>query len=215
MKCASCEIEINPQWRHAIDANVCPFCGSAILEEHLKNLLSTISDVMEDLLAYQDQLNDWMLSNHSYIKTNSPDLIYHIPQEMLQVSQKDVDFQKRKEAQDKKFTVKVQTEMGEEEVVVEKVQSEDKTNDFFKRAEAVKPNIEGYKNTMEKTEHLKRVVQQIKKGGSVSLVNEGGSGIMIDPSMMDNADEEAIAELRCGCTTLPFAAMIPARRRLV
>ena len=47
------------------------------------------------------------------------------------------------------------TENGEQEVSVEKIQSEERTNEFYKRAEAVKPNIEGFSSVSEKTQHLK------------------------------------------------------------
>lgn len=193
MKCNSCEMEINPQWKHAIEANVCPFCGKAAMDEHLKNLLASLGETMEKLQTYPDQLNDWMLSNHAFIKTDSPSLIKYVPEDLLQVSQKDVGFQQRKADQDKKFVVKVKTETGEEDVLAEKVQSEEKTNDFFRRAEAVKPGIDGFKNTMEKTEHLKQIVKQIKRGGG-TMVNEAGESELVDPSLLIEADENAVAE---------------------
>jgi len=202
MKCISCEIEINPQWTHAIDMNVCPFCGKHIMEEHLKNLFGTLRETMEELSGYSNQLNDWMLSNHSYIKTDSPDIGKYMPKEMLKELQKiedEKDFQKRRESQ--KFTVKVKTETGEEEVVAEKIQSEEKTNDFFKRAEVIKnfptkqqqgPNI--YQSPTEKTQHLKQMAQQIKKAGSQGLTDVTGGSMMLPADMLDNADPEAVAE---------------------
>jgi DNA polymerase I-like protein with 3'-5' exonuclease and polymerase domains len=203
-------MEINPQWRHAVEANVCPFCGKAVMDEHLKNLLATLAETMDKLQTYSTQLDDWMLSNHSYIKTSAPDLVKYLPEDLLKSAAKvDDDFQKRKVDQDKKFTVKVKTESGEQEVVAERVQSEDKTNEFFKRAEAVKPNIEGYRTTAEKTEHLKRVAQQIKKSGSLSLVNEEGAGIMISPETLENADEEAIAEYEASLSSGHIVSSLP------
>lgn len=203
MKCISCNVEINPQWTHAIDMNVCPFCGKHIMEEHLKNLFGTLRETMEALANYPDQLNDWMLSNHNYIKTDSPDIGKYMPKEMLKELQKiedDKDFQKRKESQ--KFTVKVKTENGEEEIVAEKIQSEEKTNDFFKRAEVIKnnaptkqqqgPNI--YQSPTEKTQHLKAMAQQIKKAGSQGLTDVSGGSMMLPAEMLDNADPEAVAE---------------------
>src|ERR1035441_8284862 len=96
MRCVSCETEINPQWSHAIDSNVCPFCGKPVMDIHLKNLFSTLRDTMEKLKAYQGQLDDWMLSNHNYIKTSSEKIVDYIPQELLDVLKKskdDRDFQ--------------------------------------------------------------------------------------------------------------------------
>lgn len=210
MKCISCEIEINPKWKHAIDINVCPFCGNNIMNEFLKNLLSSLRDIMEKLYAYPDQLNDWMLANHNYIKTDSSNLCEYIPKEyidkieevalekayVIERSKKNLDdaedFEKRK---NKKFKVKVATETGDEEVTVEKIQSEEKTNDFFKRAEAVKPNIDGFKNTAEKTQHLKTVVQQIKREGA-TIINKSGNAGTISPEMMEMTDPETVAEMQ-------------------
>lgn len=203
MKCISCEIEINPQWKHAIDINVCPFCGKHIMEEHLKNLFSSLRETMDKLHQYPDQLNDWMLSNHNYIKTDSPQLPAYMPKDILKELKKvqdDKEFQERK-----KFTVKVKTESGEEEVQAEKIQSEEKTNEFFKRAEVIRnvPSnpVQGassnagpaYNHPTEKTEHFKKLVQQIKKDGS-PVVNVDGNADLISPEMMEHADPEAVSE---------------------
>lgn len=204
MKCVSCEIEINPQWKHAIDMNVCPFCGKHIMEEHLKNLFVALAKTMEDLQQYPDQLNDWMFSNHSYIKTDSPEIVNYIPKDMLKEikkAQDEKDFQERK-----KFTVKVQTENGVEEVQAEKIQSEEKTNDFFKRAEVIKnppttpapanPNASPtFQSPSEKTQHFKKVVQQIKKAGAPAL-NDQGMADIITPEMIEQAAPEAVAEFQ-------------------
>lgn len=178
MKCLSCEIELDAKMQFAINQNVCPFCGGSIMDDELKELLITLHDVMEDLsMAYQDQLDDWMLSNHNYIKTDSPQISQYLPKGHAR--NKDDDFEDRK---NKKFTVKVDTGHGEQEIQAEKIQSEDKTNEFFKRAEAVKPNIEGFPNAVEKTKQLKALAQQIKREGSAvqSQAWEMGTGENMD-----------------------------------
>ncbi len=207
MKCISCEIEINPQWKHAIDMNVCPFCGKHIMEEHLKNLFASLRETMDALQAYPTQLDDWMLSNHNYIKTDAPEIGKYMPREMLKEIKKvqdEEDFQRRKENQ--KFTVKVKTEAGEEEVLAEKIQSEEKTNSFFKRAEVIKstssqqsaPQAGGsqtFQSPAEKTEHLKKLAQQIKREGSQGLTT-GGMAMSLPAEMLENADPEAVAEFQ-------------------
>lgn len=193
MKCMSCEMEINPKWKHAIDINICPFCGQGIMEEHLKNLFTTLRETMDKLQEYPSQLNDWMLSNHNYIKTDSELLPNFLPKEYVKEivkAEEEKDFQERK---NNKFTVTVKTDAGEEEVVAEKIQTDEKTNEFFKRAEAIKPNLDGFQSATEKNEHLKKMVQQIKRSGSTSIDEEGGIS-SISPEMMENADPEAVAE---------------------
>lgn len=212
MKCISCETEINPQWKHAIDINVCPFCGKHIMEEHLKNLFSTLRETMDALQAYPDQVDDWMLSNHNYIKTTSPDIGKYMPSEMLKQLKKveeEKDFQTRKDAPGKKEVIKIKNDAGvEEEVVVQKIQSDERTSEFFKRAEVIKspnsptkqqqgPNqTPAYQSPAEKTEYLKKVKQQIEKVGSPALTSNEGGMMMLPADMLANADPEAVAEFQ-------------------
>lgn len=196
MKCISCQSEINPKWKHAIDQNICPYCGHPIMDEELKNLLSVLNDTMVKMQSYAEQLNDWMLINFNFIKTDSDKLVDYVPKENFKELKKaeDKDFQERKE--NKKFTVKVKTEHGEQEIEAEKIQSEDKTNEFFKRAEAVKPKLEGFQNASEKTQHLKKIAQQIKRAGVPLLANEEGASQFLSPELIEAADPDAVVEMQ-------------------
>ena len=184
MKCMSCESEINTKWTHAIDNNLCPFCGQNIMDKRLKELFCALRITMDELSQYSEQMNDWLLSNYNYIKTNDPQLVNYVPQEFLRSKPRP------KDAEDTggKFIVKVKTEHGEQDVVAEKIQSYEKTNAFFKRAEAVKPNIDGFKSTVEKTQKLKELKKQIEKAGT--------SNSFVTAEMMENADPEAVAEMQ-------------------
>jgi hypothetical protein len=139
MKCISCEIEVNPKWKHAIDRNICPFCGQSIMEELLKGLLSTLQDTMEKLQSYSDQVDDWLLSNYNYVKTDDPALVSYVPQEvlkeLLKALRKDLD---QDDFERKKTTIKVKIDDEEKEVVTEKIQSNSRTAGFFERAEIIK-----------------------------------------------------------------------------
>jgi hypothetical protein len=162
----------------------------------LKNLFSNLRYIMESLKVYPDSLNDWMLSNHNYIKTDSPSLKDYLPKQTVEeIIQAAKPYMNDKKVNTEKYTVKVKTDRGEEEVQVEKIQDEDKTNEFFKRAEAVKPNIDGFKSPAEKTQHLKGLVQQIKRGGA-PVVNESGNAEIISPEMLENADPESVAGIQ-------------------
>jgi hypothetical protein len=192
-------MEINPKWKHAIDANMCPFCGESIMEEQLKNLFSVLGDAMEQLADYPEPLDDWMLS-HNYIKTDSDKLVSFIPEEYLNKLHEEFLEKNKRHGRDiepgnKKFSVKVTTDQGEQEVIAEKIQSEERTSEFHKRAEAVKPNLDGFKNVSEKTQHLKAMAQQIRREGT-SVNNQSGLAGLISSEMMETADPEAVAELR-------------------
>jgi len=198
MKCISCETEINPKWKHAIDINVCPFCGQQIMEEHLKNLLTTLADTMQKLQAYPEQLSDWLLSNYDFIKTDSPNLRLYLPKEAVREMKKELDEQDFEEK--KRSVVKIKNpQTGEtEEVLVEKAMSDNKANSFFDRAEALSPSEKGKKDgpksVAEKTQHLKRLKQQIEEEGAKAIFNETGKASLIRPEDLENADPEAVAE---------------------
>lgn len=164
MLCKSCSSEINPQWKYATTSNICPFCGQSIMDEKLTTLLLSLRETLDSLKEYQGELDDWILSNYNFIKTDSPNLISFLPENVL----KELKAKKVEEA--KKSVIKVKTETGEQEVSVEKTQSEESTNDFFKRSEAVRPNIDGFKSVAEKTKHLKEAVAKIKKEGNPMLM---------------------------------------------
>lgn len=148
----SCESEINPKWKHAIDSNVCPFCGQNVMEEQLKKLFFELRLTMDNLLVYSDQLNDWLLSNYGFISIESPLLINYVSKDQLKSNSKTID--------------KVKTDKNEEEVLIEKSQVNERTSDFFKRAEAVRPNIDGFNSPAEKTQYLKNLTNQIKNAGT-------------------------------------------------
>lgn len=216
MKCMSCQMEINPQWKHAIDMNVCPFCGQGIMEEHLKNLFSSLRQNMDLLNEYPDQLNDWMLSNHNYIKTDSPNLHIYIPKDFVEdIKKQHIDElteekkTKDKKNSDKKFIVKVKNDNGEEEeVIAEKVKSEEEVNEFFKRADGIKAGSDGFKSPAEKTQRLKAMAQQIKREGS-AVINQSGMADHLPAGMIDNADPEAVADFQAMMTGGDVASSLP------
>lgn len=194
MRCVSCQEDINAKWGNAIKTNICPWCGQHIMEEHLKNLLTSLGETMSKLSDYPDEVNDWLLSNYNYIKTDSENLIEYIPKELIKKNL--VDEEKEFQARKEKRYVKIQNDNGEEEdILVEKTQSEDKTNEFFTRAEAVKPRLDGFRSISEKNEHLKKLTAQIRKEGSSAMLNEAGVSARISPEMMASANPEDIAQI--------------------
>lgn len=214
MRCLSCQEEINPKFRHSIEQNICPYCGGSVMEELLKSLLIVLQDTMNKLQAYPDQLNDWLLSNFNYIKTDNPNLKTYLPKETLKEMKKeldDEDFDRRKKV------IKVKTEQGEVEVVTEKIQSDTKTAGFFERAQLVKkgtgdddgdmdpgndvedevelqpvkvtkPKV--FKTAAERTEHYKNLKKKVQITAGTH-VNQEGLAAMIDPSV--EADPEDVA----------------------
>lgn len=113
MKCTSCSADINPKWKHAVDTNLCPFCGQPIMDTELKGLLSTLSATLESLSTYPEYLDDW-LRTHGYVHESK-------------IVQVQVPVQQTKQAEARP--------MDKDTV---SVQDQEITNKFFKNAEATK-----------------------------------------------------------------------------
>ena len=210
MQCISCQSEINPKWKHAIEKNVCPNCGAEIMEAHLKDLLTSLGDIMAKLQQYPEQTNDWLFSNYNYIKTDSPSLINFVPKEVLKqtVSSESTE----DDSEGETTTMIIKNAQGEdEEIIVEKKQPKAITNGFFERAEVIKKpkpksklkksdkgeTDQEPKSALEKTEHFKAIAKQIREEVSRGVVSEDNLASMIsmeevDPDMQ--ADSEDVAE---------------------
>lgn len=63
MKCMSCDAEIPPAWVHAIQNNICPGCGGAIMDDSSKELLSQIREAISKMPNDPEGLAGWILSN--------------------------------------------------------------------------------------------------------------------------------------------------------
>lgn len=143
MKCVTCEVEINPQWKHAIDLNTCPFCGQEIMKSELKELLSSLHESMSvAVAAYPEELEDWLYSNFGFHKG-------------------------KRRANGDKYKVMVDTGNGEEEVEAQSILDEDATNKFFKRADAHRSGDNtSFSSIAAKTAHLKKLAEKAKQGDS-------------------------------------------------
>lgn len=169
MKCASCNVNIDPKWKYAIEQNVCPFCGNNIMDEYLKNLLIALSDTMDKLSAYEEHLNDFMLSNFQFIKTSSPNLIDYLPQEQL------LEYNSKFKSNTKNSKVLEEKKEVNEEVHV----NNEITSEIFKRADLLKDGSSQNKfNTIaEKMAYIKSIAEKErnkkadKKTASVADIN--------------------------------------------
>lgn len=220
MKCVSCQLDIDAKWKSAINNNVCPWCGQCIMEEHLKNCIASLASAMSEMMKYQEQLDDWLLSNYSYIKTNSPNLVNYLPAEVLQQLFKRPVEKSGPSLEEPQITVqKIKVPDGKggftvEEVKIEKTQSAEQTNAFFDRAEVLKgagktsgktpkapEESDAPKSVAEKTRNLAKLAQQIRTEVSQGVGNESGLAVMMRPEMIDQADPEAVAEFQTAIAT--------------
>ena len=149
MECKSCNSEIDPKWKHAIDQNICPFCGQPILDEQLQSSLSSLGKEMDELVSkFPDQLDDWMKSNYSYIK-------------MSKISQHQQSKGKKKDYSEE---IQLKTINGEEyQVSGEVLQSSDVSNEFLKNAGADK--------VVKDQGRIKNLLKEIKSKGSPMITS--------------------------------------------
>lgn len=158
MKCASCDVNIDPKWKYAIEQNICPFCGQNIMDEYLKNLLILLSDTINKLSDYEEQLNDFMLSNFQFIKTTSKNLADYLTPEQL--SEQELKF---------KHNVKKVKNNSDLKEVNEEKQENNITSEIFKRADLLKDGSgkNKFNSIAEKMAYIKSIAEKEKnkKGG--------------------------------------------------
>ena len=136
MNCLSCNSNIDPKWKHAIDKNVCPFCGESIMPEELKEHISNLSIILDSFKqSYPEQLDDWLLSNHNYVRTDGEKIKDFFPKQKVVY---------RKQSED--------TEDVDEALI--DVQDPEVTSKFFKNA--------GVSGHVKRTEEFKKMISQIK-----------------------------------------------------
>lgn len=185
----SCQSEINPKWKHAVNNNSCPFCGDNILPEELKELLSSLEHTINELKEkYSNQLDDWMLSNYNYISTENDKLINYVPKHKLINKVKSSAV---KETSEEDSGVDENLESSIDEGKVTSVQDSSVTEQFFKAA--------GVSKSIERTQELKKMAEEIKaqnpsikkKIASHSDYDEDADDINSSlDSYDDNADED-------------------------
>ena len=137
MKCLSCQVDIDPKWKHAIDNNVCPFCGDHIMPEDLKNNIISLREVISSFKEkYAEQLDDLLFSNYNYVKVDSVKFKQLIPEPKVVYKSK----------------VNDKVDNSSEEVV--STQDPEVTSKFFKNAEVSK--------AVSRTNELKKLATEIK-----------------------------------------------------
>ena len=185
MKCVSCESIIDPKWKSAIELNHCPFCGKNILDEELKTLLTDLNNSFDSILAfsYDSELNDWLFSNHQFVKVTDPNILSLIPKDILDDYAKSLKLVPH--TQDNKENIKLE----KDEVIIKKIQSDKVTSEFAKRA--LVPT-KGFSSVEEKTQHLKAMAQKIKQEG----IGSGESVLMEDNESMEPVSKEEITQLK-------------------
>ena len=168
MKCNSCKAEIDTKWKFAIDRNSCPFCGEEILPVELKEKIDAINTLFNSFpQAYLSDIEDWLFSHFNLVKINSEKFFNLMPPkidvEKLK-SEWEESFSKNQKTSEKSFENLLAEDEDDKDPSLLKKHDQNITDQFFKRT--------GVNNPGERTEKLKSLVKQIKKGTNTNLIQE-------------------------------------------
>jgi len=119
---------------------------------------------MDALLPAQEQLDEWMFSNYSFIKTDSPKLIDFVDPTLLTKKRKD-------EPLGEKQVLKI----AGQDVESQKAMTDDKANDFLKRAGVVKKN--DATPIAEKSQRIRNVLNEIQSGVGSAEMDPDAEGV--------------------------------------
>lgn len=184
MKCKTCQGEVPPKFAHAIAVNCCPLCGEVIMEEELQKTLVYLKGAMVLMEKYPAEILDWLESNYNLVTIDDAKVRFKEVIEVIKEVPVIKEVSERKAAQ----VDKTQADENGNQVKGETLLDADKTNKFFKNAEAAK--------IMERNQEIRDMVNQIKKKGSEALVSEDGSAGAITPDMLNaKMDPEELNEL--------------------
>jgi Zn-finger nucleic acid-binding protein len=147
----SCSEQINSKFKYAIESNTCPFCGSVIMEEELKNLLTELRVVFDKLQNYPEELKDFLQNNFNLI--NASDVKQVLSNKVITDN-----FSSPEDSGSKNST--------------EPLLNQEKMNMLMRRADTFKING--------KASHLKDLVSQIKSGKNVTEDSDDLSDVEIE-----------------------------------
>lgn len=193
MKCKSCEGEVPPKFAHAIAMNMCPLCGEEIMDKELQVILVELKSCMTDGVAqYPETIFDWLKSNyHLYTEDEVQAKVKEAEVKTAEaVKATIVATTGNKGLPTKESAKKIELDKDGNQVAGPALQSQEKTNKFFKNALIDK--------TVDQQSHFKNIVKQIKKSGSPMLFDEEGTSGVITPDMaeqMGQMDAEEVAAL--------------------
>jgi hypothetical protein len=191
MECLSCQVDIDPKWKHAIDNNVCPFCGDHIMPEDLKNNIISLREIFSSFKdKYESQLDDLLFSNYNYVKIDSPRMKQFIPEPKIiyksvanQISEDEV------------------SEASKKDSTTVSIQDPETTSKFFKNAGASK--------TVSRTEELKSLVSQIKSNNPqlAALSSQSSFNEMSDEELVESEINSSISSGHDNDDEIPAAVL--------
>lgn len=189
MLCKSCKGEVPPKFAHAILVNICPLCGSEIMDAELQVAFKDLKNSMAAAEMYPTEIFDWLKSNYNlYTEAEVQAKIKETENRIVETVRVNHSPKTYASSEESK---KIDLDKDGNQVSGPSLQTSEQTNKFFKAAEAHK--------TLDKQQHFKDLIKQIKKNGSPALLDENGTAGVITPgmaaSMGEDVDPVELAEL--------------------
>jgi len=200
MKCMTCQVDIPPTFKDAIQNNKCPSCGQAIYTDEMKSLITEIREALEKMPNDPEGLAGWIVSNYNLTKVGdaSPATFYG-PKKNKKGPRPVARFPDNTE------------EYGDEENDYEddedSEESDERAKIFAKRAGVSKPK-----------KNLKDVVKAIRNGESEQLLVSNMDDIPDDPGFssdfigQDHDPDEIAAMMASGGMSSSGAQAVKAEK---
>lgn len=75
MKCKSCREDVPSKFAHAISVNICPLCGSEIMDAQLQNIIGELKSSFDKGAEYMEDIENWIFSNYSFKKIKDTEIV--------------------------------------------------------------------------------------------------------------------------------------------
>lgn len=152
MECLSCKFNVDLKWKYAIDNNICPNCGKSIMEQELKNNLSLLREVMDNLKNELPSLESWLYDSYGLLLGKS-DLFLSLMPKQKNI-QETVEFKANNIGTHKEEILQLEEQKDDEAFTTVNKANPEVINKYFDNAEV--------RETLQKQKDLKDLVSQIK-----------------------------------------------------
>jgi Zn-finger nucleic acid-binding protein len=198
MLCINCKNEVPSKFSYAIKANLCPFCGDAIMAAELQKVLNGLHEIMSLAVeqSYDNEAVNWISSNFNLVPRDSEEFtslqkeVSRLNDELRTTKEKFVKPipKSGKVAQQSMTEVQfgVDNEGHQVQLQGDAIQDPEVTQTFMDRANTSK--------LADRNDHFRKIVSQIKKSASSASSGNGGS-MVITPAMLAAADPTEIEEM--------------------
>lgn len=171
MRCISCQEDVPTKFSHAISVNICPFCGSPIMDAALQIALKELKSAMLNTESYAVEIFDWLKSNYNLFTADDISDKVKIAEDKAKANfdkllEEQIATAKTNQKQQPQFKgPKVELKFDDDgnQINGNPIQPQENTDQFLKRAQISKV----VKNNQNKQSHFQDMIKKIKSNGGV------------------------------------------------